>query len=435
MKVVFEKIKIHGFLSFGDSELNLNSQGYVLVSGVNHNPKDSALSNGSGKSSIWSAICWALTGETIQGLSKNICNINISDGCFVELDFSIDNDKYKIIRYRNYAKVGTDLKIYINGKDMSGKGITESQKLLKQYLPDITSELIGSVIILGQGLPHKFSNNTPAGRKEVLEKLSKSDFMIQDIKDRLAKRRDTLNIQLRKQEDELLENTTKSNIYNQQLEETKKALDLLNIPVNFDSEISTKEIEINQLNIDCETIQNKVNNLNQEYNNINSLLLQLSRERDSKIDEVRKNLDNKKNELYKQKTQIDIEIGNLDSEIRRLKNIKDICPTCGQKLPNVIKPDTSEKEARLNELRSLSAEMQSKLDLFQKDYNDDLFKINSEFNLSKASYDKNLSEIRLDLATSNNSLTVKLNAKVSLTNDINKLKVDRDNYLKNKHTL
>ena len=87
-----------------------------------------------------------------------------------------------------FGKKGGDLKIVINNEDRSGDGLRKSEALLAEYLPDVTSSLLGSVIILGQGLPHRFTNNTPAGRKEVLEKLSKSDFMIEDIKARISKR-------------------------------------------------------------------------------------------------------------------------------------------------------------------------------------------------------------------------------------------------------
>ena len=62
MNIQFNKVKIHHFLSFGDAEIDLRDRGYCLVSGVNRNPKDAAKSNGSGKSTIWSAISYALTG-------------------------------------------------------------------------------------------------------------------------------------------------------------------------------------------------------------------------------------------------------------------------------------------------------------------------------------------------------------------------------------
>ena len=247
--IIFEKIKIHNFLSFGDAELSFRNKGYVLVSGVNKNPKDGALSNGSGKSSIWSAISWALTGETIQGLSSNICNINfINDGCFVELTFRIDENEYRVIRYKDYnGKKGADLKIFINGEDRSGDGVRKSEALLGQYIPDMTSSLIGSVIILGQGLPHRFTNNTPSGRKEVLEKLSKSDFMIEDIKARIAKRSEELETVKRTLEDDLLQANTQEKMYTEELnKESDKLSDYLIMP-NFDGDILTKETQIHKI--------------------------------------------------------------------------------------------------------------------------------------------------------------------------------------------
>ena len=41
----------------------------------NNYKKDNALSNGSGKSFLWSGICYALTGETISGLRSNLKNM------------------------------------------------------------------------------------------------------------------------------------------------------------------------------------------------------------------------------------------------------------------------------------------------------------------------------------------------------------------------
>ena len=35
LKLNFEKILIHHFLSYGDTEIKLDNRGYVLVSGIN----------------------------------------------------------------------------------------------------------------------------------------------------------------------------------------------------------------------------------------------------------------------------------------------------------------------------------------------------------------------------------------------------------------
>ena len=191
MHIEFKKLVLHNFISFGHSELLFLDDGFIRVSGINENPLDNAGSNGSGKSSLWEALVWSLTGDTIRG-TKQVSNIYGDDGTYVELDFNIDNTHYHIIRSKDHKQYKTALQIHIDGKDCSGKGIRDSEKLLQQYLPDITASLLGSVIVLGQGLPQKFTNNSPSGRKEVLEKLSKSDFMIEDLKNRVFSRKSEL---------------------------------------------------------------------------------------------------------------------------------------------------------------------------------------------------------------------------------------------------
>ena len=97
MLIKFKKIILNNFLSFGYSELDLSNCGYTLVSGINNNKNDLATSNGSGKSSLWEAISWSLTGKTIREC-KDIVNIYANDGAYVELQFSIDSDEYVILR-------------------------------------------------------------------------------------------------------------------------------------------------------------------------------------------------------------------------------------------------------------------------------------------------------------------------------------------------
>ena len=148
MKLTFKYIKIENFFSIGQAELDLSNNGYVFVKGVNENSLDNALSNGSGKSSIWEAIAWCLCGETIRGGCKDIVNLNTEGGALVELHLDVDNDHYQIIRTKDHKELKTSLKIYVNDVDKSGKGIRDSEKLLAEYLPDLTSSLIGSVIIV-----------------------------------------------------------------------------------------------------------------------------------------------------------------------------------------------------------------------------------------------------------------------------------------------
>ena len=136
--------------------------------------------------------------------SKDFTGENKSDYSSDGIHLNIDNTDYRLIRSKEHSTYKTNLKIFINDEDKSGKGIRDSEALLKEYIPDLTSSLLGSVILLGQGLPQRFTNNTPSGRKEVLEKLSKSDFMIEDLKNRITNRKSELNTELRTCEDDIL---------------------------------------------------------------------------------------------------------------------------------------------------------------------------------------------------------------------------------------
>lgn len=240
MLIKFKHLVIENFLSFGYAELDLNDRGYTSVNGVNNCVVDNAASNGSGKSSAFSAICYAITGETIQGIKSNLINIYTTGGMKIELTFDVDNNSYKIIRSKDHKELGTTIKFYVNGEDKSGKGVRDTEKIISDYLPDLTSELVGSVIILGQGMPQKFTNNTPSGRKEVLEKLSKSDFMIEDIKNRLTNRKITLNKDLKDLELKLTSSQSQLDIYNKQLPQLENQLQNLVAP-NIE--------EINSINV------------------------------------------------------------------------------------------------------------------------------------------------------------------------------------------
>ena len=249
MTIKFLKLHIHHFLSFNDATIDLTDRGYCLISGINKNPKDAARSNGAGKSTIANAISFALIGETISGLKSNLSNIYFDDGCYVSLDFMVDNDSYTLVRSKDDKTYGTNLKVIVNDEDKSGKGIRESQAILDELLPDLTRELIGGVILLGQGLPDKFTANSPAGRKEVLEHLSKSDFMIQDLKERLDVRLSELNTKLREEEDRYLSLTTQRGVYSEQLTLENRKLESLSQETDFSAVLTQKRNLLNELTI------------------------------------------------------------------------------------------------------------------------------------------------------------------------------------------
>lgn len=424
MFVNFESVTMHNFLSYGHSTIDLRTKNYCLVRGINKNPLDLASSNGSGKSSWSSAICWCLTGETVEGLHSNLKNIWIDeDLCYVTLLFSVDNVKFELTRF---VAPKSDLKLKVNGVDKSGKGIRETSAILAGYLPDLTSQLLSSVIVLGQGLPGKFTNNTPSGRKESLEKLSQSDFMIQDIKTRLSQVIDENNKALRVEQDFILAKEAEKKAYETQKQTLEEQLEGLKNPPDFSSLIENMEHNIKELQNQIEQENLKVKSFTNQLNEHNSKLNNLTAEKNEligkenadfisfqtaynkKVSEITTDFNSKKTDLNKEYTdannaillkynqsKIDLStnIKVLESEIVRINSIKDVCPTCGQKLIGVTKPDVAPKKAELLRLKeSLNAICQE------------------ESNQTKQvldSYNKNLNSITESFNSTSNSLATK----------------------------
>lgn len=385
MHVDFKHITIHNFMSFGHVELSFNDDGFIRVTGVNENPSDNAGSNGSGKSSLWEALVWVITGDTIRG-TKQIVNIYGEDGCFVDIDFCIDNKQYKLIRSKDHKVYKTNLQIFIDGQDVSGKGIRDSEKLLQQYIPDLTASLIGSVIVLGQGLPQKFTNNTPSGRKEVLEKLSKSDFMIEDLKEKVAKRKTELTKDLRCFEDALISSESKKAFLQTQINQQFEVLNNLN-------ETDLKEKK-DRLGLELQDLEQAINNLDDNIETLFSSKEEILSRRNQIVNEENEQLfqtytifQNRTKHLNETKSKLTAELSVARNQLISIQNIKDVCPTCGQKLLDVHKPDTTELETNINMFENNLAEVTNQLLDFEHTYDEDCRLIRRAFLNDKSSID------------------------------------------------
>ena len=343
MDIKFKKLHIENFMSIGKADIDLSDRAFTLIEGINNNENDNARSNGSGKSSIFESLVWTLTGNTMRG-NKDVVNFNGNDGALVTLEFIVDDDKFIVTRTKDHSKHKTNLFIEINGVDKSGKGIRDSEKLLVEYLPDLTSSLIGSVIVLGQGLPQKFTNNSPSGRKEVLEKLFKSDFMIQDLKDRISTRKTELNDELRKVQDSKLVALTKLesavdtiNLNNAKLKQLQEQDSL-----EFYADALHKEIlEIEERQIQ---LKDEIDTYTIKRDNANTKISSDKIRRAEIITEIDKEYESTKEYVSSNLNECKVNLNIATTELSKVKNIKDVCPTCGQKLPEVHKPDLKSYE-------------------------------------------------------------------------------------------
>jgi DNA repair exonuclease SbcCD ATPase subunit len=423
--IQFKKIIVHNFGSYGHAELELQNRGFCLVSGQNNYVKDNALSNGSGKSFIFSAICYALTGETINGIKTNLKNINTkeSEG-WVQLDFLYGKDLFSLTRYFTPK---SDLKILKNDVDLSGKGIRESEKKLQELVPELTKDLVASIIILGQGLPNKFSSFSPSGRKELLEKLTKSDFMIEDLKTRIQARQQELAAKVREFEDSIIVNKTQLNSNLINLDKLRNDISSKSRP-DFDTLITESYNRLTSIQQELTRYEAAIAELELKVETLNGELLKVSDEKAKVSNEELIAYNASYTKLAGDKTRIDISITNLKNEITKLKSIVDICPTCGQHLPDVHKPDVSGQEALLQmaliELTTVNESI-SKCNAQHGEY---VAQINSAFNDEITSLNSALAEAKRSLTVTRNnhsSLMVNLEAEKSV---YSKLTYDKQNW-------
>jgi DNA repair exonuclease SbcCD ATPase subunit len=152
--LIFKTLTLKNFMSFGNSEstIELAEQGTVTITGENI---DQGGSNGSGKTTIINALCYALYNKAFDAITLqrliNTTNSLKNTSMEVRLTFEKDGCEYEVFRAR-----GAEYKIEIlkDGEDITpGKGAVECDALLVDII-GISYELFTKTII--------FSGNSPA---------------------------------------------------------------------------------------------------------------------------------------------------------------------------------------------------------------------------------------------------------------------------------
>jgi len=159
--IIFEKLRWRNILSTGNSftELNLTKSSNTLVIG----------NNGAGKSTMLDALCFGLFGKPFRKINKpNLLNsINQQQGV-VEVEFSIGQKKYKIIRG---IKPNT-FEVYCNDQlvDQDAKA-KDYQDHLEKFILKINYKSFTQVVILGSASFVPFMQLSPGDRRAIIEDL------------------------------------------------------------------------------------------------------------------------------------------------------------------------------------------------------------------------------------------------------------------------
>ena len=133
-RVNFKKLSLVIFLSVGDEPVTIEfRKGLHVITGKNKDKPDRR--NAIGKSTIADALYFAIFGETLRELKKDLIPNNLTNGkTHVELDFELDSSKgtnnYKIIRTLSPSKV----LIFKDGVDRTRDSIKNTTTYINQVL-------------------------------------------------------------------------------------------------------------------------------------------------------------------------------------------------------------------------------------------------------------------------------------------------------------
>lgn len=310
MRVIFKSIEIEGFLSMGKATVDLEKQGLVYVVGKN-NSRGNQESNGSGKSTIFEAIIYTLTGNTLRE-TKDVVNRYYPGGyCLTSLNVMVDGVDYVITRTRNHPVYKNNLLIHRDGEDISGGTLRKSESILKQELSQLTSSFISGIIIMGQGLPNRFTNLGPTARRERLEEFSQSSDFIEEIKTRIAN----------------FSSVTKSDLDNNRLLESKEST----VVSMSTDQINSKTQELNDLENSVEVNQD---NLEEKIQTLTEKLSVAEKDLEQ-ARESKKVLENKVKSFNLEAMQYKTDMNNIDRDNQKLqKDVNSLsvkkCPMCEQ---------------------------------------------------------------------------------------------------------
>ena len=171
----FKSIHIEGFCSIGNLDMPLNERGIVLIKAP----------NGYGKSSILSALVWALYGKNIKGIS----NVNTwkkyrtseYKGTKVEVYFEVNGSIHKVVRCSNYtqevegSKGGNRLVYLIDAVQVYDKNKLSIQALIIKNI-GLSYRLFMNSIMFGQGLK-RLIQESGAEKKDIFEEIFELDYL------------------------------------------------------------------------------------------------------------------------------------------------------------------------------------------------------------------------------------------------------------------
>ena len=410
--VIFHKITWRNFLSTGNTpiEINLRESPTTLIIGK----------NGSGKSTILDALCFALFNKPYRIIKKDqmINTINNADS-IVEVYFSIGPKAYKV---RRGIKPNI-FEIYQDGEllNQNASGV-DYQKYLETNILKLNYRSFCQVVILGSSSYEPFMKMRASYRRDVIEE-------ILDIKVFAS-----MNLLLRSKQQELTKDITT----------LRHSVDLIENKVNLQeqhyNELSKRDTD--QIDVKQKDITKAQNDKRDYMFRIESLNKEIVQNQLQIADKVK--VSEKMTQLQKLEAKID---QNLKTHKKALKFFEENknCPTCTQDIKEEFRQDKIDEERRAvvklqdgyKQLLSEITKQEEKISNFDKvserirSIETNVAKLNTSIDELKRYSDRLEDEIEKLRIEDTSGLNIKEEI-VRLKQELVKTKQDRDNVVDEK---
>ena len=318
--ILFEKIRWKNFLSTGNQ--------YTEISFTEHPTNLIIGTNGAGKSTLLDALTFSLFGKPFRKINKpQLVNTVNEKDCRVEVEFSIGNTKWKVVRgiKPNIFEIFRD----DNALNQSAAAL-DQQKWFEQNVIKMNYKSFTQIVILGSSTFVPFMQLTATNRRDVIE--------------------DLLDIRIFSSMNNLMKDKIR------QVKEDIKVLDLkkeslidkVKMQENFIEQIENKsqeDIAIKEKNIGY--ILNEENNLMNHGERLNEELVSLeeSLEKYSGATEKLRTLGNLKGKISNK-------VSSITKE-HKFFTQNTVCPTCNQDIEETFRIN------RIKDAQDKAKELQS----------------------------------------------------------------------------
>ena len=316
--ILFKTLRWKNLLSTGNyfSEIQLNANTNSLIIGE----------NGSGKSTMLDALCFALFGKAFRNVNKpNLLNSINGKDCVVEVEFDIGNKQYKIVR----GIKPNIFEIYQDGTLVNqDAAMRDYQEYLEKFIIKLNYKSFTQIVILGSASFVPFMQLSASDRRAIIEDLL--DIQIFSTMNGLVRNKLSMNKDLmvtKKNEIELMQ---------QKYDIKKEHQDKL----NEDKEVKVNEYasEIQSCTETLRTISGDIDSLEEQKAHLLPLVAKIP-ENEKKIIALKK---------------VESKIESKISEVGTHRHFYDHnadCPTCRQTIT------VESKERHLGELQSKEQEL------------------------------------------------------------------------------